>query len=78
MKTISLTITPPRKTVQTRNKRNAVKMIEGIFEFFIHLFKKAIFVAILGVAMCFTLVILTIFMPDEVISAFDIIKGFLS
>lgn len=55
-----------------------MKIVEGIFEFIVHLAKSAILIAIIGILMSFALVVFTIFMPDRVIAAFDIIRGFLN
>ena len=55
-----------------------MKIAEGIVEFIIHLLKSAILMAIIGVVIGAVLVVFTIFMPDEVVQAFDIIRGLIS
>jgi hypothetical protein len=55
-----------------------VKIAEGIIDFIFHLLKRAILVFVIGFVMIFALVLFTIFMPDEVVNALNIIGGFLS
>lgn len=55
-----------------------MKIAEGIIDFIFHLLKRAILVFVIGFVMVLALVIFTIFMPDEVLNAFDIIRGFLN
>ena len=52
-----------------------MKIAELIVDFIIGLVKKAILSALLGVAMVFTLLVFTIFLPEQVKDAFEILKG---
>ena len=52
-----------------------MNIVERIVEFILGLISKAILTAIIGGAMVFTLLVLSIFMPEQVKGAFDILKG---
>jgi len=52
-----------------------VKIIGSVIEFGLHLLKRAILLAIIGVVMAFVLVIFTIIMPNNVLNAIEIIKS---
>ena len=55
-----------------------MKIVEGIVEFIFHLLKRAISISIITIGIAFVLVIFTIFMPDEVVNAYEILRGFLN
>lgn len=52
-----------------------MKIAEQIIEFILGIIKKAILVGIIGVAMIFALLIFTIFMPEQVTNAFEILTS---
>ena len=53
----------------------SVKIVEILIEFVIDLVKKAILTGLVGVALAFTLLVFTIFMPEQVKAAFEILKS---
>lgn len=52
-----------------------MKIAEQIIDFILGIAKKAILVGIIGGAMIFAILVFTIFMPEQVINAFEILKS---
>ena len=52
-----------------------MKIAEQIVDFILGIIKKAILVGIIGVAMIFAMLVFSIFMPEQVTNAFEILKS---
>ena len=52
-----------------------MKILEAFIEFVFSIAKKAMLVGIIGGAMIFALLVFTIFVPEQVTNAFEILKS---